>query len=255
MVIAKGTEQPPICFSSNSGFSSQLISFRTYPLNTFSKYDLIGFATYTDYFEPGELMTTYIKNFKGNEKPAFVFNTFGQMSGNTLATMARTAKSSGFILIEAHSLHVPENYPPLIKNGTTNENYPTTKELDDFNKFMASLNLKAEQLSNGQKVDEKHVKKSTFISITKKLLHVINMDKMGIKNIHKDQCTSCGICSISCPYDLIDMVDGYPKFDESKCKSCYACYNMCPTKSIYTKKLDGVGHYNKPHANLIKKLK
>ena len=221
----------------------------------FSAYDLIGFATYTDYFEPGELMKTYMQNLTGNGKSAFVFNTYGQMSGNTLATMAQTAKSSNFKVIEAYSLHVPENYPPLIKNGTTNEEYPTNKDLESFNEFMTSLNSKVEQLSNGQTITEKNVKKSVFISVTKKLLSMINMDEMGVKNVHKDQCTSCAICSVACPYDVISMIDGYPKFDESKCKSCFACYNKCPTKSIYTKKLDGVGHYNKPHTNLIQKLK
>ncbi len=220
----------------------------------FSDYELIGFATYTDYFEPGGLMTEYIQTVKGNGKAAFVFNTFGQMSGNTLATLAKSVKDSGFKLIEAFSLHVPENYPPLIKNGTTNENYPTENDLGLFDEFISSLNSKAEQLSNGQTVADKEVKRSAFISVTKKLLSVFNMDKMGAKFVHKEQCTSCGLCSKVCPYGAIKMVEGYPEFNEAMCRSCYSCFNKCPTKSIYTKKLDGIGHYAKPHTNLIKKL-
>ncbi|MDM8534084.1 EFR1 family ferrodoxin [Clostridiaceae bacterium HSG29] len=236
------------------------VTFEYYDITTdeepnFSAYDLIGFATYTDFFEPGQLMKTYMQNFNGDGKLAFVFNTYGQMSGNTLFTMAQTAKSSNLKVIEAYSLHVPENYPPLIKNGTTNEEYPRNNDLESFNEFITNLNSKVTQLSNGGTITEKNIKKSIFISVTKKLLSIINMDKMGVKNVHKDQCTGCGICASVCPYDAISMVDGYPKFDESKCESCFACYNMCPTKSIYTPKLDGVGHYNKPHKNLIEKLK
>ena len=221
----------------------------------FSDYELIGFATYTDYFEPGRLMTQFMQTLKGNNKAAFVFNTYGQISGNTLATMAKGVKASGFKLIEAFSLHVPENYPPLIKNGVTNEKFPTINDLEDFEKFMDSLNTKVELMSNGQIVSEKEVKSSIFISILKKILAGFIMDKMGTKKVHKDQCTSCGLCSKVCPYGVIKMVEGYPEFNEDKCRSCYSCFNKCPTKSIYTKKLDGVGHYAKPHMNLINKLK
>ena len=83
---------------------------------------------------------------------------------------------------------------------------------------------------------------------------VLKVDDMGIKNVHEDLCSGCGICSRVCPYGAITMVNKIPSFNESKCRSCYACFNNCPTKSIYTKKLDGVGHYSKPHVNLIKKL-
>jgi len=221
----------------------------------FSKYALIGFATYTDYLEPGKLMTMYMKNINGNGKPAFVFNTFGQMSGNTLGIMAKTAKESGFKLIEAHSLHVPENYPPLIKNGTTNENFPNSKDLVNFNEFITNLNSISKQLDKGQTVPEKSVRIKISVKVIQKLMGGLNMDEMGIKNVHKNQCVSCGICSKVCPYDAIKMVNDYPVFDESKCESCFTCFNKCPTKSIYTKKLDGVGHYPKPHANLVNKMK
>jgi len=221
----------------------------------FSNYDLIGFATYTDFFKPGKLMVEYIKSIKGNDKPAFVFNTYGQMSGNTLAIMSKNVKDSGFKLIEGYSLHVPENYPPLIKNGTTNEIFPTTEDLKSFNEFMTSLNSKAKQLDSGDDVSEKQVKTNILISFMGKIMSGINMDKMGDKNVHKDQCTSCGVCAKVCPYDAISMVDKHPSFDESKCHSCYSCYNKCHVKAIYTKKLDGVGHYAKPHVNLINKLK
>lgn len=221
----------------------------------FSDYELFGFATFTDYFEPGKLMVRYMESIKGDGKPAFVFNTYGQMSGNTLGSMARAIKESGFKLIEAYSLHVPENYPPLIKNGTTNENYPTDKELESFNEFMTNLNGIAEKLIKGQVVSEKTVKRRVFFSIAKKLMSSMNMEEMGVKKVHKDRCTSCGICSKVCPYDAIEMIDGYPVFDESKCESCYACFNNCPTKSIYTKKLDGIGHYAKPHTKLVQKMK
>ena len=199
----------------------------------FSDYELIGFATYTDFLEPGKLMVKYMKSIEGKGKPAFVFNTYGQMSGNTLASMAKHVKAS----------------------GTTNENYPMEKDLTRFNDFMTNLNSVAEQLNTGKTVPEKNVKRNIFTSVVRTIMGSMNVDKMGEKKVHKDQCISCSVCFNVCPYGVIEMSEGYPVFNESKCESCFACFNKCPTKSIYTKKIDGIGHYSKPHEKLVEKMK
>jgi Fe-S-cluster-containing hydrogenase component 2 len=38
------------------------------------------------------------------------------------------------------------------------------------------------------------------------------------------------------------------------CCGCWACYNHCPRKAIYTPKMRGAGQYPKPLAELKKKL-
>ena len=221
----------------------------------FSQYDIVGFASYTDFFAPGKLMASYIQGIDGNSKPAFILTTYGQMSGNTQGIMAKLAKDSGFKIVAGFAFHTPENYPPLIKNGTTNENFPNKEDLNGFNNFIYRINTISKDLKNLETISEIKIKKSNSISIITKLMSLMNMDKMGPKFVHLEKCTSCSLCSKICPYNVITMVDGHPTFSENDCQSCYSCFNHCPSKAIFTKKLDGVGHYAKPHTNLISKIK
>lgn len=43
--------------------------------------------------------------------------------------------------------------------------------------------------------------------------------------------------------------------DHRACHGCWICYNDCPEKAIYTKKLRGVGHYPGPIDTLREKLR
>jgi len=44
-------------------------------------------------------------------------------------------------------------------------------------------------------------------------------------------CSHCGICSMICPVDNIDLVDGRPLFLH-RCQACMACIQACPEKAI-----------------------
>lgn len=52
-------------------------------------------------------------------------------------------------------------------------------------------------------------------------------------------CTSCGLCSKSCPCHNIQMKDGHPLWLHKDCTGCLRCYHSCPKRSIdwgrYTK--------------------
>jgi Fe-S-cluster-containing hydrogenase component 2 len=45
-----------------------------------------------------------------------------------------------------------------------------------------------------------------------------------------------------------------PEFDTQRCYGCWGCFNRCPKRAIYTRKLRGKGHYPKPADELKKKL-
>ena len=77
---------------------------------------------------------------------------------------------------------------------------------------------------------------------------------MGEKFVDKSLCSECGICEKVCPYGAVEL-NPTPVFDQNKCYGCWSCYNHCPEKAIYTKKLRGVGHYSEPNEQLRKKLK
>ena len=221
-----------------------------------SDYDIVGFATYCDFWAPGKLMREFIANLSPVASiPAFVFNTFGRINGNALSLLAKAVVEAGFSLIEAHALHVPENYPPMIKAGMTFDDSPNTGETEEFNAFISSINEKAVKIINNESVEEKIVKSKIGFTLGRASVIALNANSMGKKELHEDKCNGCAICSKVCPYDAIAMVNDNPEFNEAKCNSCFSCYNKCPSFAIYTKKLDCVGHYPKPHAKLINKFK
>ncbi len=47
----------------------------------------------------------------------------------------------------------------------------------------------------------------------------------------KDRCVSCNICESVCPFGAIEMVDGYPEFNDA-CTFCGVCVENCPENAI-----------------------
>ncbi len=47
----------------------------------------------------------------------------------------------------------------------------------------------------------------------------------------KEQCVSCNICESVCPFGAIEIVDGYPEFNDA-CTFCGVCVENCPENAI-----------------------
>ena len=64
------------------------------------KYDLFGFATFTDFLGVPYFFKKFIDSLHSMyKKPAFVFNTYGIISGKTLIHMNRLVNLKGLILL------------------------------------------------------------------------------------------------------------------------------------------------------------
>jgi len=217
------------------------------------KYDIIGFATFADFLGAPYLMEHFIKQLGGQNKPAFVFNTYGFISGKTLKRLKKLATAQGFRVIAGHSLHTPESYPPLIAKGKGFANSPNEKELERFNQFLSSFNQIIADVKAGT-----GAKLKIRTGVLNRILPAMSRNKakkdMGEKFVDESLCKECGICKAVCPCGAIKL-DPKPVFDMDKCRGCWACYNHCPEKAIYTKKLRGVGQYPKPNEQLKEKLK
>lgn len=48
----------------------------------------------------------------------------------------------------------------------------------------------------------------------------------------QSRCKQCGICVDVCPAEALTMDEEYPAFDYRKCIRCYCCQEMCPSTAI-----------------------
>lgn len=218
---------------------------------SFDRFGVVGFAAWADYFDLPLRMKTFLKSLpKQDGVPAFVFNTFGSTPGKTLPSMDRLARNRGFHMIAGHSLHTPENYPPLIKHGMTSKNSPNSREVARFFNFIRHLDALIQLLADGKTVPARQV---GFLRLLPSLPRTLSRTFMGAKHVDADACTECGICQDRCPYGAITL-NPKPLFDQGKCYGCWACYNHCPTQAIYTRRIKGVRQYACPNAALRRKL-
>lgn len=213
--------------------------------------DLIGFATWADYWNPPQRMKTFMEEMLSSSGvPAFVFNTFGAMSWRTLATLQQWAEAKGFHVAAGHSLHTPQSFLPLIKRGQGFEKAPNAKELAAFSSFTTRLAGVAETLAAGGDVPTLRPGMMRFLPAFSR---THSRGVMGEKYVDETACIECGTCRDRCPYGAIGL-SPKPVFDQSRCYGCWACYSHCPTNAIYTKKIRGVPQYAKPNDALLAKL-
>lgn len=218
-------------------------------------YNIVGFATFTDFLGPSKLVQTFIEKLpQQNNKLAFVFNTYGFISGKTLKILDKWVTAKGFKVIAGCSFHTPESYPPMIARGKGNEQAPSKKEVNEFISFISELDRLLIFLDKGKEIQRKNIS----IGLLNSLLPMYSRTKarkdMGEKYIDEALCTECGTCEKICPYKAIKL-NPKPIFDMNKCYGCWACYNHCPNKAIYTKNYRGIGYYPKPNSYLKEKLK
>ena len=220
----------------------------------FDRYDIYGFATFTDFVGPPQLFISFVENLPiQNEGWAFVLNTFGFINGRTLLEMQKLVTRRGFRVLAGHSLHTPESYPPMIASGRGNEQAPNEGELQAFQTFVSDLKGKVASIQAGDNFRPSPVRAGLIDRFIPVYPRTHSRDEMGDKIIDDDLCKACGVCEKRCPYQAITLAPK-PTFDMKKCYGCWACYNHCPNHAIYTRKYRGVAHYPRPREALRQKL-
>lgn len=217
-------------------------------------YDVVGFAVPTFHMGVPPLMENFIQQLLIQQnKPAFVFNTYGAMSGRTLKNLAKLAAERGFNIIAGYSLLTPENYPPFILKGWANENAPNDDELAKFQKFSFELADKLQSIQSGQPVEPTKIKIGFFNSLMRSASPAKALQKMGVLFVDTSACTKCGICVNCCPYNAITLKPK-PTININRCCGCWMCFNHCPEQAIYTQKIRGEGHYPQPLPQFAAKM-
>jgi len=221
----------------------------------FTKYDVIGFATFTDWGSMPQFIYSFFDVISSQmKKNAFVFNTYGFISGHTLTDFAEYAESRGFNVLIGHSLHCPENFPPQRLRGLGADNQPKAGNMSKFNDFISKLDEMLDKIGSGDVPLKEPLKLGLLNSLFPRMPRTKSKKEFGVQFVDESLCIECGTCERVCPYEAI-VLDPKPIFDHSKCFGCWACYNHCPKKAVYTKKYKGRGHYPGPVKQLKEKLK
>jgi len=218
-------------------------------------YTLVGMATFTNFLTVSSIVKDFIDKIPPqNGKYAFVFNSYGNLSGKTLKVLGDLLSNRGFRITAGHSLHMPESFPPLVAMGIASKGSPNGRELNAFKKFIGELDKIALGLKEGREIPLAEIKISWWSRLIPQLPRDLPRRWMGRKYVNMSLCIECGRCKKVCPYGAISL-EPKPVFDEEKCEGCWACFNQCPTRAIYTNNCKGKGHYPKPSVVLQEKFK
>ncbi|RKX85324.1 MAG: hypothetical protein DRP58_05975 [Spirochaetes bacterium] len=237
-----------------SGTEFELYNIVGNDIPSLDKYDIVGFATFTDFWGAPQLFHSFMNKIENvSNKNAFVFNTYGFLSGKTLKHLSGLAKLKGFNVLIGHSLHTPENYPPMRTQNRAYDDAPKPKELEAFEKFISKLDAILDTISSNNQSKEESIKLGFIGNILPAFSRTAAKKDFGEQNVDESACTECGVCAKGCPYDAIQL-NPYPVFDHDKCYGCWYCYNHCHVKAIYTPKYNGIGHYSKPGKEFAAKL-
>lgn len=216
--------------------------------------DVVGFGTPTDFWGVPRAFEAFIDRFPPQSgTPAFVFNTFGAFSGKTLRILSELVSARGFEVLAGHSLHMPENYPPMLSGKMASPDAPSPAEVAGLDAFIAELGGILTAATAGGRVESRKLRLSFFDSLVPRRARTTARDDMGEKYVDESACTGCGTCARDCPYGAIDL-DPLPVFDMGACYGCWRCYNRCPSRAIHTKKRPQAPYYAGPSDALRAKL-
>ncbi|HEY5549351.1 MAG TPA: EFR1 family ferrodoxin [Coriobacteriia bacterium] len=216
--------------------------------------DIVGFATSTDFWGVPRVLETFIDGLPRQAgKPAFVFNTFGAVSGKTLKILSELVTAKGFEVLAGHSLHMPENYPPMLAGKMASADAPSPAEIAGLDAFVGELGGIWAAMSDGRRVESHKLRLGFFDNLVPRRRRTTARKDMGEKFVDESACTECGTCERNCPYGAIRL-GPRPIFDMSECHGCWRCYNQCPSNAIYTDKFRGGPYYPGPNELLRAKL-
>ena len=163
----------------------------------------------------------------GNGKPAMVFCTQWQFSGDGAMVAGRELMKKGYDVRWKAHLKMPNNV------CITAIPLPYTA---DFHKHVPKLNRAEKRI--GRMIDRMVQGRSyrwpfcRMMGALQRVPYRLLYDQWrDMPSLEDARCTGCGRCARNCPAGNITMEGGLARFAD-RCVMCLRCYNFCPTVAI-----------------------
>jgi len=163
----------------------------------------------------------------------------------TLLQLQKLMSARNMSLAAGYSIVLPSNYIPWGGPGPIDRQQRLFIEAQEKVKAIAESILRGER----KKVEKGPVWQNILFSLIYKLSfpRICKLDKSFWVD---EKCNRCGICSIACPAENIEIVNEKPTWLH-RCEQCLACIQWCPQKAIqYGKKTARYPRYHHPEVTL-----
>lgn len=197
---------------------------------------ILAYPTYS--WRPPILVERFIARLPcGGGIPAAVFTADGGGSFRSTDVAGRMLRRRGYRVILKGAAHYPENWvqmtPPPEGDARTRG---VEAGLAGTGEFIRALLA-------GTTLDRERSGIDGLLNFVGILFGVFGRHFLGKLFIADEDCTSCGLCALSCPAGVIRLEKepgARPRWTWG-CESCNRCMNLCPSRAINTSVFRGIG--------------
>lgn len=180
-------------------------------------------------WRPPALVMRFINKLPRANIKAAVLTTDGGGSFGSLEVAVRKLKSRGYHPTIISTAHYSHNWVQVFPPPTGSQRDTQTRNGRQLTEAFITALLAERPLDTREKKLE--YKLFNFIGI---LFNLVGRRFLGKLYVADNDCTSCGLCSQSCPVKAISMGKGKGArpYWKINCESCNRCINTCPTGAI-----------------------
>ena len=186
---------------------------------------IIGFPTI--HSAPASLMVDFIQKVNSTNKkiPVFVYTTCGLYSGNAIRIFCKLLICKNMIPVYTSSYRCPAVDGILLM--------PNIKQWYNYEKGLSfKIKKDLDQFIGMEKFIEKIPKFKWYSALN--FPNKVFGQHMKFKiYLHKENCTSCGLCIKKCPVKACkNDENGIVLVDSDNCVNCYRCIHHCPQRAL-----------------------
>lgn len=170
-----------------------------------------------------ECVADFLSHVRVDKKAfAYIVVTCGSDAGKALRQVERL-----FPYNSAYSVRMPENFTALFK---TDSEELQREKINVARQLLPRIAQGILARSGTYDVKEgwEAAIKTTVVNPLFSLLFM-RTSRFHVSN----DCTGCGTCASMCPFGIIEMADGRPKWQGNRCQMCMKCVMHCPTRALH----------------------